>query len=124
MFPTNNFAGISGLQELFQPDPPHKDIPNPFILSDKTKMSNLLKEAGFKNIHIENDTLTYHFPSAETYTEFTSEISSHIRNMIKDYDEDQQKQVWDKLTEHIKKYQHPDNTIQIPNEVIFVTGEK
>ncbi len=115
---------LSTARKVLSIPPSPINLPNPFSLADTDELKKKFHIAGFKNIQINRLTLKYQFESAETYTQFTKEISAPVATLITSQNHDKQLETWKAITDEAQKYSTDGKTIQLPAESIFISGQK
>ena len=82
---------------------PPQGVPNPFSLSDTNKLENSLARAGFRDIHIDTEIVTFEFESGGDYCRYCQAVSVSARTALSKVTEERKEDVWRKSS---RKKQH------------------
>jgi ubiquinone/menaquinone biosynthesis C-methylase UbiE len=104
--------------------PPPPGTPGPFSLADENQLRNSLIEIGFKDVHTEHLNTVFEFDSAQDYTQFQKELTAPIITMLANETKSRQDEIWNKVTDGIKRYSDDSGHIKLSNECICIVGRK
>ena len=111
------------LRETQKPPPP-SGIPGPFSLADQKITEAALSETGFKDIAVERMNVIFTYSSPEDYTHFHQAILAPAHALLADQSQERKTEVWNAVTEAVKKYADNTGSIKLDNEVICFSGTK
>ena len=111
------------LRETQKPPPP-SGIPGPFSLADQKITEAALSETGFKDIAVERKNVIFTYSSPEDYTHFHQAILAPAHALLADQSQERKTEVWNAVTEAVKKYADNTGSIKLDNEVICFSGTK
>lgn len=121
--PSISFA-MRVIGEQVQAPPPPPDMPSPFALADRDALRRLFEQAGFREVSIEPVNVTFSLPSAEAYTAFTQDIAAPVVAMVEEQPADRQAEIWEMLTEAVRRFETEDGGIELENEALCVAGRR
>jgi enediyne biosynthesis protein CalE5 len=98
--------------------------PNPFALSDLTRLEQVLREAGFANIQSEQFTVTFEFASVDELLGHLGEISAPIRMIMATASPQSQAEFWKKLADAAVPFTDSDGMIRLSNECLVAAGQR
>jgi SAM-dependent methyltransferase len=110
-------------RELSQPPSPPSG-PNPFALSEPTKLEQVLRDAGFANVRCEPLTVTFEFASVEELLGHLRDVSAPIRMIIATLSPLDQTEFWKKLAETSTQFADADGVIRLPNACLVAAGQQ
>lgn len=96
---------------------PAPDAPGPLKLADTSILERALAAAGFREVTIERLTVTFEFPSAESFADFRSEIGG-ARAMLATRTPEVRRQVREALVAAAGAYAGKDGAVRLSNETI------
>lgn len=111
------------MRETGSPPPP-PSAPGPFSLADTTLLQERFKQAGFQDVAIESDNVTFRLPSAEGYVDFVRSTAAPLTAMMKGLSAARQQEIWDKIVDASKKFADASGRVTFTNEVIYVSARK
>jgi ubiquinone/menaquinone biosynthesis C-methylase UbiE len=98
--------------------------PNPFALSDPTRLEQVLREAGFANVHIEPFTVTFEFASVDELLEHLAEVSAPIARIMATSSQEYQAEFWKKLATAAVQFTNTDGMIRLSNACLVAAGQR
>jgi SAM-dependent methyltransferase len=100
-------------------------VPNPFSLSDTNKLEDSLARAGFRDIHIGTEIVTFEFESGEDYCRYCQAVSVSARTALSKVTEGRKEDVWRKVAEEAaRNYGTANGPIKMDNESICIVGTR
>jgi SAM-dependent methyltransferase len=104
---------------------PPQGVPNPFSLSDTSKLENSLDRAGFRDIDIDTEIVTFEFESGGDYCRYCQAVSVSARNALSKVTEERKEEVWRKVAEEVaRNYGTGNGQIKMDNESICIVGTR
>ena len=103
---------------------PSPGRPGIFALADRHALSNLVADAGFRDVETGTVTAVYETRSAEHFTEWAQDVAPPIANLLKGQPPELQEQVWGKVTEAWRPLATPDGRVRTENQAIWVAATK
>lgn len=114
---------IIGSQAQISAPPP--GVPNPFSLADTNKLENSLAGAGFRDIHIHTENVTFEFDSGEDYCRYCQTVSPSARIALSKVTEERKEDVLRKVAEEAERnYGTANGLIKMDNESICIVGTR
>lgn len=110
------------LRKVLKAPPPPEGAPGPFAMADTDALKLSFEQAGFNNVQIERKTVTFAWPSADAYVQFTKDVSGHLKALMKDHPPQLQAEAWEAVKEAVQKHAGPDGGISMRNQAIIVLG--
>ena len=110
-------------RELGQP-PSLPSGPNPFALSDPKRLEQVLREAGFANMHSEPFTVTFEFASVDELLGHLGEVSAPIARIMATSSQEYQAEFWKKLAHAAAPFTDTDGMIRLSNECLVAAGQR
>jgi ubiquinone/menaquinone biosynthesis C-methylase UbiE len=111
------------LKETQKPPPP-SGIPGPFSLADQRITETALSETGFKDIAVERMNVIFTYSSPEEYTHFHQAILAPAHVLLADQSLKRKEEVWNAVTQAVKRYSDNTGSVKLDNEVICFSGTK
>ena len=102
---------------------PPAGTPGTFSLADEHVLERSFTQAGFAEVAIERQTLTFEYPSLEKFIEERPATSASIRIMLAEASAVQRETIWQIVAEAIGKYQDAAGVLRIPTETLCVVGK-
>jgi ubiquinone/menaquinone biosynthesis C-methylase UbiE len=101
-------------------------VPGPFSLADERTIKNSLQKAGFKDIQIERQNVTFEFDSVNDYVNHVKDIAAPLKEALEKESASGQKEIWNVVAKEVKaKYANPnDGSVIMDNECICFVGAK
>jgi ubiquinone/menaquinone biosynthesis C-methylase UbiE len=99
----------------------------PCCLADERILKNSLYKAGFKDIRIERQYVTFEFASVNDYINHVKDIAAPLKTMLDKESEKKQEEIWTVVAKEVKaKYTNTDNdgSVIMNNECICFIGTK
>ena len=87
-------------------------------------MRNIFSKAGFKDVNTERLNAIFEFNSAEDYTRFQQEVTAPVIAMLTNETKSRQDEIWNKVTDAVKKYSDNSGHVKFSNEAICIAGKK
>jgi SAM-dependent methyltransferase len=109
--------------ELGQPPMPPPG-PSPFALAEPTKLEQVVRDAGFAEVHSERLTVTFVFSSVDELLGHLGDVSAPLRAIMAKQSPDRQAELWKKLAEAAASFADADGTIRLPNDCLIVAGRR
>src|SRR5918994_89945 len=104
---------------------PSLGLPNPFSLSDTNKLKNSLARAGFRDIHIDTEIVTFEFESGGDYCRYCQTVSASTRTALSKVNEERKADVWRKVAEEAaRNYGTANGLVKMDNESICIVGTR
>jgi ubiquinone/menaquinone biosynthesis C-methylase UbiE len=104
---------------------PPQGVPNPFSLSDTNKLENSLARAGFRDIHIDTEIVTFEFESGGDYCRYCQAVSVSARTALSKVTEERKEDIWRKVAEEATRNCGTTNgLIKMDNESICIVGTR
>lgn len=110
-------------RELSQPPSPPSG-PNPFALSEPTRLEQVLRDAGFANVRCEPLTVTFEFASVDELLGHLGDVSAPIRMIMATLSPLDQAEFWKKLAEAAARFADADGVIRLPNACLVAAGQR
>jgi SAM-dependent methyltransferase len=110
--------------QQLQLSPPAPGTPGPFSLADASMLTHSFVQAGFTDVQSETMTILFEFASAEDYTRFHQAIAAPVKAMIAHLSPQEQSHIWQEITEAARHYATADGSVQVPGELLCVTGRR
>jgi enediyne biosynthesis protein CalE5 len=99
----------------------------PCSLADERILKNSLYKAGFKDVHIERQNVTFEFASVNDYINHVKDIAAPLKTMLDNESEKKQEEIWTVVAKEVKaNYTNTDNdgSVIMNNECICFVGTK
>lgn len=109
-------------RELGQP-PALPSGPNPFALSEPTRLEQTLHEASFVNVQSEPFTVTFAFASVDELLDHLREVSAPLRMIVATWSPERQTAFWEQLAEAAATYTDADGIIRLKNDCLIAAGQ-
>jgi SAM-dependent methyltransferase len=110
------------IREVLQLPAPPAGTPGTFSLADEHVLERSFTRAGFTDVSIERQTLTFEYRSIEEFIEERPATSASIRSMLAEASPVQRGKIWQMVGEAIGKYQDASGSLRIPNDTVCVVG--
>jgi hypothetical protein len=110
-------------RELSQPPSPPSG-PNPFALSEPTRLEQVLRDAGFANVGCEPLTVTFSFASVDELLGHLGDVSVPIRMIMTTLSPLDQAEFWKKLAEAAARFADASGVIRLPNACLVAAGQR
>lgn len=118
------FRALAGLsQQLGRPPTPPAG-PNPFALAGPAKLEQVLRDAGFAEVHSEPFTVTFVFDSVDELLGHLGDVSATLRGVLATQSPEHQALIWEKLAESARAFAGPDGRVALPNACLLVSGQR
>jgi SAM-dependent methyltransferase len=109
--------------ELGQP-PSLPSGPNPFALSEPTRLEQILLDAGFANVRCEPFTVTFEFASVDEFLGHLGDVSAPIRMIMATLSPLDQADFWKKLADAAARFTDAEGVIRLPNACLVAAGQR
>jgi hypothetical protein len=93
------------------------------VLQLNTVLERSFTQAGFAEVAIERQTLTFEYPSLEEFIEERPATSASIRIMLAEASAAQPETIWRMVAQAMGKYQDATGVLRIPTEALCVVGK-
>jgi ubiquinone/menaquinone biosynthesis C-methylase UbiE len=103
---------------------PAPGTPGPFSLADENQLRDTFVKARFRDVNIERLNAIFEFNSAEDFTRFQQAIAAPVIAMLANETKTRQNEIWNKVTEAVKKYSDENGQVKLSNECICIVGKK
>ncbi len=104
--------------------PTSTEVQGAFSLANLNRLQNLLLQAGFENVKIENIQVTFEFDSAKDYVKFTQDIAAPVNMMMANETAEKKEELWNKITEKVNsQYAKKNSHVLMENEAICVVAD-
>jgi len=110
-------------RELSQP-PSLPSGPNPFALSEPTKLEQVLRDAGFANVRCEPFPVTFAFASVDEFLGHLGDVSAPIAKIMATLSPLDQADFWKKLADAAARFANADGGIRLPNACLVAAGQR
>ncbi len=110
-------------RELNQP-PSLPSGPNPFVLSEPTRLEQVLRDAGFANVRCEPFTVTFEFASVDELLGHLGDVSAPIAKILATLSLLDQAEFWKKLADAAARFADADGVIRLPNACLVAAGQR
>src|SRR5438270_308302 len=97
--------------------------PNPFALSEPTRLEQVLREAGFAKVYSEPFTVTFEFASVDELLGHLGEVSAPIRMIMATSSPEYQAGFWKKLADAAVLFTDTDGMIRLSNDCLVAAGQ-
>ena len=115
---------IGALNEVAPPSaPPDPNALGPFRLSDRARLENDMREAGFATLSLESVSFSFNFESAAEWYEFGFDIAAPIRNRILMLDEARQAEVRELVMQRAGRFES-EGRLSLPAANICAVGTR
>ena len=98
--------------------------PNPFALSEPTKLEQVLHDAGFANVQCELFPVTFEFASVDELLGHLGDVSAPIRMIMATLSPLDQAEFWKKLAEAATRFADADGVVHLPNACLVAAGQR
>jgi ubiquinone/menaquinone biosynthesis C-methylase UbiE len=109
--------------ELELPPPP-PGRPGIFALSDSDTLATLVAGAGYHDVETGTIEVVFTTDTKEQFTCFIQDVAPTITDLVTGQPPDQQRRVWDKVTEGWSPFQDAAGRVRTESQAIWVTGTK
>lgn len=103
---------------------PAPGTPGPLALGDAEALHAKVRSAEFDDVRIERETITIPFASAAEFARFMRAIAAPVRNLLADHTPERRDEVWRAIEAAVAERAAPDGSLNLPGEVIYVTGRR
>jgi ubiquinone/menaquinone biosynthesis C-methylase UbiE len=111
------------IRRVLQLASPPAGTPGTFSLADEHVLERSFTQAGFAEVVIERQTLTFEYPSLEEFIEERLATSASIRIMLAEASAAQHEIIWQMVAQAMGKYQDATGVLRIPTETLCVVGK-
>jgi SAM-dependent methyltransferase len=110
-------------RELSQPPSPPSG-PNPFALSEPTRLEQVLRDAGFTSVRCEPFTVIFKFDSVDEFLGHLGDVSAPIHMIMTKLSPLDQAEFWKKLAEASERFADAEGVIRLPNACLVAVGQR
>jgi len=114
---------MRAIREVLQLPAPPAGTPGTFSLADEHVLERSFTQAGFTDIAIEHQTLTFEYRSIEEFIEERLATSATIRSMLAQASTAQRDKIWQMVGQAIGRYQNASGILRIPTDTLCVVGK-
>jgi ubiquinone/menaquinone biosynthesis C-methylase UbiE len=114
---------MGAIRRVLRVPPPPAGSPGTFSLADTHVLERSFAQAGFAEVAIERQTLTFEYSSLEEFIEERPATSASIRIMLAEASAAQRETIWEMVAQAIAKYQDAAGVLRIPTETLCVVGK-
>jgi len=111
------------IRQVLQLPAPPAGTPGTFSLADGHVLERSFTQAGFAEVAIERQTLTFEYSSLAEFIEERPATSASIRSMLAEASTVQREKIWQMVGEAIGKYQDVSGILRIPTDTLCVVGK-
>ena len=111
------------IRQVLQLPAPPAGTPGTFSLADEHVLERSFTRAGFADVAIEHQTLTFEYRSIGEFIEERPATSASIRSMLAEASTVQREKIWQMVGEAIGKYQGVSGILRIPTDTLCVVGK-
>ena len=115
------FTVLTG--ELGQPPTPPPG-PSPFALAEPARLEQVVRDAGFAEVHGEAFTVTFVFNSVDELLGHLGDVSAPLRAIMAKQSPERQAELWKKLAAAAASFADAGGTIRLPNDCLIVAGRR
>jgi hypothetical protein len=98
--------------------------PNPFALATPSGLEEVVRRAGYAEVHSEPFEVTFDFPSVAELQGHLGDVSSVVRAILATQMPEQQDAFWQRLGEAAAGYADADGTIRLRNACLIASGRR
>lgn len=109
------------IRRVLQLGPPPAGAPGTFSLADEQVLERSFTQAGFAEVTIERQTLTFEYPSIDEFIEERQATSASI--MLAEASAAQCETIWQMVAQAMGKYRDAIGALRIPTETLCVVGK-
>lgn len=102
--------------------PPPPGTPGPLSRPTPEAIGGLLEGGGFRDVEVEETTVTFNWSSAEEFATFVREIAPPITAMMADHPQDAQDETWAAITDAVGQHAGDDGSLTLENMVLMAVG--
>jgi enediyne biosynthesis protein CalE5 len=101
-------------------------VPGPFSLAGEKILKDSLQKAGFKDIQIEKQKVTFEFASVYDYIKHLKDITAPLKAILDKESASRQEKIWKVVAKEVKdNFTNPnDGSVRMNNECICFVGTK
>jgi len=115
---------FSVLSRKAGPPPSLPGGPNPFALSDPTRLEQVLRDAGLTQVQSEPFTVTFAFASVDELLAHLGAVSGPIRMMLATASQEEQAEFWEQLAQAAIPFTNSDGMIRLANDCLIASGQR
>jgi enediyne biosynthesis protein CalE5 len=98
--------------------------PNPFALSESTRLEQVLRDAGFAQVQGESHSVTFEFASVNELLGHIGDVSAPIRMIMGSSSAPRQAEFWEKLAAAATLFTEADGKVRLANECLIASGRR
>lgn len=102
--------------------PPPPGTPGPLSRPTPAAIGGLLKGAGFSNVAVEQDEVTFQFDSPDQFTAYVRAIAAPVRAMIEQHAGHGQEEAWAAITQAAAKEAGGSKPLRLANVVLLASA--
>ncbi|WP_187369221.1 class I SAM-dependent methyltransferase [Baekduia soli] len=102
--------------------PPPPGTPGPLSRPTPAALGGLLEAAGFSDVAVERDAVTFVFDAPERFTAYVRAISAPIRAMVEQHAGEAQEEAWDAITQAAAEAAGGPGPVTLTNVVLLASG--
>jgi ubiquinone/menaquinone biosynthesis C-methylase UbiE len=116
--------GAEVVRRLANLPPPPPDALEPTRLADPSRLTGIMRQAGFADVAVERIPVTFEYESAAAFTEFRYEVSAPFRALVNQMTPELRQRVFDGITEAASAYVGTDGKMRTVNETIVFSARR
>ena len=98
--------------------------PNPFALSEPTKLEQVLHDAGFANVQCELFSVIFEFASGDELLGHLGDVSAPICMIMATLSSLDLAEFWKKLAKAATRFADADGVVRLPNACLVAAGQR
>lgn len=110
------------MMERLDVPPPRRGTPGIFSRPTRFSIGGLLEGAGFSEVAVEQDEVTFEFASPQQFTAYIRAVSAPIRAMIEQYASEGQEEAWDAITQAAADAEGGSKPLSFSNVVLLASA--
>lgn len=111
------------VREMLQLPPPPAGAPSVFG-PDADSIEKTFREAGFKDVHSEQMTMTVELPSTADYVSMMQDVTAPIQAALAEHPPERKFEVWKAVEGAASRFASEEGTIRMENSTICVVGTR
>lgn len=120
----NPWVSVPGeeLQRIGASEPPDPDEPSMFGFRDPRRIAELLGEAGFTEIQVEQIDIVYRYPDLDDWWDTQLDLSTGLRSAVASLTPAQRDDLRDAIDPRLARYVSEDGTVALPGRTHVVAA--
>lgn len=114
---------VSIIRERANLPAPKPGQPGPFSLGDPEVLTQLLEDAGFKDVEVKRVSAPVQVKTSAECLQFEKESFGALHQMLSTLDATEQEKVWEEIAEALKQFEGPEGFVG-PCELLVAAGTK